>query len=93
MVLKTLHKDSIQINILLTFRKVKFNSFSLFHYLEYYNKAKLDLRIKQPFKIYRIILNLCREITKLIQNKNGVLWSQTRMGIEMLFGHSVIGNL
>ena len=27
------------------------------------------------------------------KNKNGVLWSQARMRIEMLFGHMVIGNL
>ena len=27
------------------------------------------------------------------ENKNGVLWSQARMRIEMLFGHLVIGNL
>ena len=29
---------------------------------------------------------------KIRPNKNGVLWSQTCMRIEMFFGHLVIGN-
>ena len=29
---------------------------------------------------------------KKFENKNGVLWSQTRMRIEMFFGHLVIDN-
>ena len=34
-----------------------------------------------------------REASKKKKNKNGVLWSQARMRIEMLFGHLVIGNV
>ena len=38
------------------------------------------------------ILHFCFYVT-VRENKNGVLWSQARMRIEMLIGHFVIDNL